>query len=104
MSYCQKLYSHRQLGSVHPDQEVRQGHGEDGDDDGKVGDDRPDLGREEGGGPEGLQVPRDEEGADEEEHAHQERVRVVVAAHGLQARHQDLLVLVRKELQAKTGL
>ena len=48
---------HLHLGRGHADQVVHDDHADDGDDDGKVGDERAHLGREEAGRLEALQVP-----------------------------------------------
>ncbi len=75
-----QLVGDAQLGCLDADGVVRQGHGDDGDDDGEVGDEAADLGGEERGRLELLEVVRDQEGADKQQHAHQEGVRHIFAS------------------------
>ena len=86
-----KLLRHAQLRRLHGDEEVGEGHWGDGDDDCKVGDEPANAGREKVLRPELLQVVGHEKGANEEEDAHEEGVRVVVAAGCLHPVHEGVV-------------
>ncbi len=72
-------------------QEVGEGHGGDGDDDGEVGDEVSDGRRKEILGPELLEVVGQQEGAQEEKDAEEEGVGDVVAARGLHPVNQRVV-------------
>ena len=86
-----QLLRHAQLRRLHSDEEVGEGHGGDGDDDGEVRDEPANVGREKVLCPELLQVVGHEEGAHEEEDAHEEGVGVVVAAGRLHPVHKGVV-------------
>ncbi len=86
-----QLLWHAQLRRLHGDEEVGEGHGGDGDDDGEVGDEPTNACREKVLCPELLQVVGSEEGAEEEDNAHEEGVGIVVAAGRLHSVHEGVV-------------
>ena len=87
---------YRQLGRFHLHQPVNGGHRQDGNDDGKVRNDVAHTVAEKALELELFQMPGNEEGADEEQQAHQEGVGQWVATHGLVPVHHGSAVAVVK--------
>jgi len=69
-----ELGRHGQLGGVNAGKVVDQSHRDDGQDHTEVADVAADLGREEAGAPEVLEVDGQQEGQNEEEDGHEEDV------------------------------